>query len=188
MREQTPYPELLIKVDRPIQRISEHARRDQNIRKARLHTMHGWWATRPLASCRAVIMATLLPDPHCPPQFAQEARRLMRDWAARHLGRASAESLPRPVAVQKNPAGLDDPAELRRALLDFIADFAAWEAGVDEAYLRTARARWSRPPTRTDRRRCRPTFRRLLCGRIACARVVPAWRFRRWSGVVRRLG
>ena len=57
------YPKRLIEVDLPIRAISEHARKDQNIRKGHLHTMHVWWATRPLASCRAVIMATLLPDP-----------------------------------------------------------------------------------------------------------------------------
>lgn len=137
------YPKRLIEVDLPIRRISEHARKDQNIRKGHLHTIHVWWATRPLASCRAVIMATLLPDPadpDCPPGFVAEARKLMREWATRYLARAGAESHRRLVTVQKNPAVLDDPVELRRVLLDFIADFAAWDAGVDEAYLRTARA------------------------------------------------
>ncbi len=31
----------------PIGRISEHARRDQNIRKGHLHTLHVWWALGP---------------------------------------------------------------------------------------------------------------------------------------------
>jgi putative DNA methylase len=133
----------LIEVDLPIKRISEHARKDQNIRKGHLHTVHVWWATRPLASCRAVLMATLLPDPadpNCPPTFISAARRLMREWAARHLAKASAESCPRLVRIQKNADVLNDPRELRATLLDFIADFAAWDAGVDEAYLKTARA------------------------------------------------
>lgn len=137
------YPKRLIEVDLPIRRISEHARRDQNIRKGHLHTMHVWWATRPLASCRAVIMATLLPDPvdpNCPQHFRQEARQLMQNWAKHHMNRASAESLSRLVRIQRDPSRLDDPNELRAVLLDFIADFAAWEAGVDEAYLKTARA------------------------------------------------
>ena len=136
-------PKRLIEVDLPIRRISEHARKDQNIRKGHLHTMHVWWATRPLASCRAVIMATLLPDPadpNCPEHFRQEARRLMQDWAERYQVRAGTESFRRLVQIQKDPGRLDDPSELRGALLDFIADFAAWDAGVDEAYLKTARA------------------------------------------------
>lgn len=57
------YIRRLIEVDLPIKVISEHARHDQNIKKGHLHTMHVWWATRPLAACRALIMATLLPDP-----------------------------------------------------------------------------------------------------------------------------
>lgn len=137
------YPKRLIEVDLPIARISAHARKDQNIRKGHLHSMHVWWATRPLASCRAVLMATLLPDPadpHCPPAFADEARRLMRDWAERRSAKSSADSFSRLVEVQHDPRLLDDPERLRRVLLDFIADFAAWEAGVDEAYLKTARA------------------------------------------------
>ena len=136
-------PKRLIEVDLPIRRISEHARKDQNIRKGHLHTMHVWWATRPLASCRAVLMAMLLPDPadpNCPPAFIDKARHLMHRWASDHAAKASAESLKRLAKVQKNPALLNRPLELRGALLDFIADFAAWEAGVDAEYLRTARA------------------------------------------------
>ena len=71
----------LIEVDLPIRTISQHARKDQNIRKGHLHTIHVWWATRPLASCRAVIMATLLPDPvdeRCPQDFRDQAAELVR--------------------------------------------------------------------------------------------------------------
>ncbi|WP_448595324.1 DUF1156 domain-containing protein [Thermoflexus hugenholtzii] len=68
----------LIETDEmPIGAISEHARRDQNIRKGHLHTVHVWWATRPLAACREVLMATFLPDPAdpaCPHSFWQAAR------------------------------------------------------------------------------------------------------------------
>jgi adenine-specific DNA methylase len=113
----------LIETDQlPIGVISRHARRDQNVRKGHLHAMHVWWATRPLAACRAALMATLLPDPldpRCPDAFRQAARAALAWRAARDLR---------------------DPAELRRALLGFLADFAAWEAGVDQRYLETARA------------------------------------------------
>jgi len=120
-------PKRLSEVDLPIRRISEHARKDQNIRKGHLHTIHVWWATRPLASCRAVIMATMLPDPadpNCPPAFINEARQLMQRWAAAHAANASAESFKRLAMVQKDPAVLNSPIELRGALLDFIADFS----------------------------------------------------------------
>jgi len=37
----------LIKVDLPIQRISEHARREKSIRHGHISTLHIWWARRP---------------------------------------------------------------------------------------------------------------------------------------------
>ena len=77
-----------------------------------------------------------------PRRFLDEARTQMRWWAERHAGHngVSEESFGRLIAVQKNPALLDDPAELRRALLDFIADFANWDNSTDPAFLETSRA------------------------------------------------
>jgi len=154
------YPKRLIEVDLPIKRISAHARRDQNIRKGHLHTMHVWWATRPLASCRAVLMATLLPDPadeNCPQQFRDRAAASLGRFArtvtqTRRLDpvyRAIIKTTGDARAAQRwsrytrlsetaptDAAGL---ALLRDGLLDFIADFADWDAGVDPVFLQTAR-------------------------------------------------
>lgn len=57
------YPKRLIEVDLPIARISAHARREKSIRHGHISTLHIWWARRPLAACRAVILASLWPDP-----------------------------------------------------------------------------------------------------------------------------
>ncbi|MDW8069827.1 MAG: DUF1156 domain-containing protein, partial [Anaerolineae bacterium] len=105
----------------PIGRISEHARKDQNIRKGHLHTLHVWWATRPLAACRAVLMATLLPDPadpNCPESFRRTAQEVMRSFTGRDLS---------------------EPLALRRALLNFIADFADWENAHKPVFVNAAR-------------------------------------------------
>lgn len=66
----------------------------------------------------------------------------MRQWAERHAGHkgVSEASFSRLVAIQKEPGLLDDPVELRRVLLDFIADFANWDNSTDKAFLETARA------------------------------------------------
>src|SRR5689334_23965716 len=75
-----PYPKRLIEVDLPIKRISAHARREKSTHHGHISTLHIWWARRPLAACRAVICASLWPDPgdpDCPQSF--------RDAAARHL-------------------------------------------------------------------------------------------------------
>jgi len=137
------YPKRLIEVDLPIKRISAHARREKSIRHGHISTLHIWWARRPLAACRAVICASLWPDPaddRCPEAFTRVARERMRDWAREHLRLASPESASRMVATQKDPDRLADPLVLRRALLDFIADFANWDNSTVPAYLETSRA------------------------------------------------
>jgi adenine-specific DNA methylase len=137
------YPKRLIEVDLPIKRISAHARREKSIRHGHISTLHIWWARRPLAACRAVICASLWPDPAddlCPEAFTQVARVRMLDWAREHLRLASPESAARMVATQKDPDRLADPLVLRRALLDFIADFANWDNSTVPAYLETSRA------------------------------------------------
>lgn len=112
----------LIETDElPIRQISEHARRDQNIRKGHLHTLHVWWATRPLAASRAVLLATLLPDlveEHCPKSFRRAAREVLRSFTGRDLS---------------------DPLALRRALLEFIANFASWENAHKPFFVEAAR-------------------------------------------------
>src|SRR3954452_8112363 len=122
-------PRRLIEVDLPIRRISAHARREKSIRHGHISTLHIWWARRPLAACRAVICASLWPDPAdplCPPQFVEKARELMLAWARENSGLLGEESYRRFIGIARNPERLDDNVELRAALLDFIADFANW--------------------------------------------------------------
>src|SRR6202051_2460771 len=85
----TPLPKRLIEVDLPIKRISAHARREKSIRHGHLSTLHIWWARRPLAVCRAVILAALWPDPadpNCPISFCKEAAHRMRTHRDRRGG------------------------------------------------------------------------------------------------------
>jgi putative DNA methylase len=141
--EAARYPKRLIEVDLPIKRISAQARREKSIRHGHISTLHIWWARRPLAACRAVILAALWPDPAdplCPDAFRQAARTCMQRWTADHLSLVSKDSYTRFVAVQKDPKRLNDDTELRRALLDFIADFADWDNSTNMAYLETSRA------------------------------------------------
>lgn len=137
------YPKRLIEVDLPIKRISAHARREKNLKKGNISALHIWWARRPLAACRAVICAGLWPDPVdplCPDSFRVSARHLMEQWASDHLKLCGEESDRHFVAIQKDPDLLKDNALLRRALLDFIADFANWDNSTVSAYLDTSRA------------------------------------------------
>jgi len=122
------YPKRLIEVDLPIKKISEHARREKSIRHGHISTLHIWWARRPLAACRAVICAALWPDPAdplCPESFKAEAKKQMAQFW-------------NPTGT--TPRNIDNPVDLRKALLDFIADFSNWDNSTDTRYLSTARA------------------------------------------------
>ncbi|WP_319580959.1 DUF1156 domain-containing protein [uncultured Methanospirillum sp.] len=59
-------------------KLSEHARREKSIRHGHhISTLHIWWARRSLAACRAVICASLWPDPVdplCPKEFVKTER------------------------------------------------------------------------------------------------------------------
>lgn len=113
----------LAEVDFPIAEVSRHAVREKSIRHGHPSTLHLWWARRPLASSRAVLLALLLPDPCdplCPPAFKTHARAIL------------------PAIPRCNPGPTDD--DLRRSLLRFIADMANWNLAADRAYLETARA------------------------------------------------
>lgn len=137
------YPKRLIEVDLPIKRISSHARREKSIRHGHISTLHIWWARRPLAACRAVVCAALWPDPadeNCPPEFITAAKREMLDWTPfERMAMMSVESQERFNAAREDIKKFDDHVELRRALLDFIADFANWNNSTNSAYLATAR-------------------------------------------------
>ncbi|MBE2235443.1 MAG: DUF1156 domain-containing protein, partial [Anaerolinea sp.] len=118
----------LAEVDFPIAAVSKHAVREKSIRHGHPSTLHLWWARRPLASSRAMLMALLLPDPadpHCPPAFRAQARAVLLE----HHGR---------------PTGWDallaDDLGLRKGLLQFIGDFADWDNAADPHWLKTARA------------------------------------------------
>ena len=111
----------LAEVDFPIAEVSKHAAREKSIRHGHPSTLHLWWARRPLASSRAVLLALLLPDPcdvHCPEGFKRQAREILR-------------------AVRQPPA---NDVELRQGLLAFIANFANWKNAADRTHLDVSRA------------------------------------------------
>jgi len=119
----------LAEVDFPIAVVSKHSAREKSIRHGHPSTLHLWWARRPLAACRAMLMALLLPDPcdaKCPEEFRTKARELllkMPGWNS-----------PRMNQQVKSEEGL------RKAILTFIGDFANWDNAANTEYLAAARA------------------------------------------------
>jgi len=112
----------LIEVDLPIGVVSQHARREKNLRHGHISTLHLWWARRPLAACRAVLLASLWPDPAdplCPERFREKAREVLTELFGRRR--------------------LRDPLVLRRTLLEFIGAFANWDLAESQRDLAIAR-------------------------------------------------
>jgi adenine-specific DNA methylase len=112
----------LAEADFPIGEVSRHAAREKSIRNGHPSTLHLWWARRPLASSRAVLLALLWPDPCdplCPIEFKAKAREML------------------PQLVGKIAPGDED---LRKALLKFIADFANWDNAAQPTFIEVARA------------------------------------------------
>lgn len=111
----------LAEVDFPIAVVSKHSAREKSIRHGHPSTLHLWWARRPLAACRSMLLALLLPDPCdplCPEEFKKKARTLLPQ-------------------VQGAVGPKDD--DLRHSLLKFIGDFANWDLSSDRTYLEVSR-------------------------------------------------
>ena len=61
-------PRRLIEEAFPLQKVSTDSKHEKNVRHGHISTLHIWPARRPLAACRAVTIATLLPDPADAPE------------------------------------------------------------------------------------------------------------------------
>lgn len=118
----------LAEVDFPIAVVSKHAAREKSIRHGHPSTLHLWWARRPLAACRAMLLSLLLPDPcdpHCPREFKAKAAEAL-------LGGPGGNTPKRSEQVKSDKG-------LRRALLDFIGDVADWDVANNPQWIGAAR-------------------------------------------------
>lgn len=114
----------LAEVDFPLASVNEACARENNI-KTRVESrhvslLHSWWARRPLACCRAVLLSLLLPDPcdpHCPESFRARSRKILKSF--RRVGRSN--------------------EDLRKALLIYISEVCDYELVNHGAYASSAR-------------------------------------------------
>lgn len=126
----------LIEVDFPIAEVSKQSAREKSIRHGHPSTLHLWWARRPLAACRSVLMGLLLPDPcdeACPTEFKEQAYTLLK----------------KRYALRKNDE------TLREYLLKFIAEFSNWDNSTSPLHLDIGRglvkaAQGDEPPLVVD--------------------------------------
>lgn len=120
----------LAEVDFPLSAVND-ACVEENNRKTRvdsghLSLLHSWWARRPLASCRSLLLTLLLPDPcdpHCPKDFKSKATKILSNVAG-----WTSERVKRQVRT-------DDG--LKNILLRFVSDIARWD-NINETHYRSA--------------------------------------------------
>jgi putative DNA methylase len=130
----------LAEVDFPIAVVSAHAAREKSIRHGHPSTLHLWWARRPLASCRAMLMALLLPDPadeECPRDFRDAALKLLLPWAGQLKGVDVHQLPPQPDTQRDRPKTGSEI--LRGEILRFIGEFANWDNASSRSYLEIGR-------------------------------------------------
>ena len=104
----------------PIKEISAESVRDKSIRHGHISTLHLWWARRPLPVCRAVVFASLVPDPtdeNCPQAFCDAVKILLKEHNGMDAYKPY-DNIPYTAAI--------DPMEdtLRNRLLMFIGKFS----------------------------------------------------------------
>ena len=81
----------------PLRETSLDSVHEKNVRHGHISTLHIWPARRPLAACRAALIATLLPDPGTP-----EARRaLCEKIAGRVVKRIEKKKMPNGSTVER---------------------------------------------------------------------------------------
>lgn len=116
----------LIEVALPLKEISEQSSREKSIRHGHISTLHIWWARRPLAACRAVVFASLIPDPddpECPENFRSLVNELLN------------ENEFKPKNGEGSPAQ-DTP---RNRCLEYIKHLVKWENSNKPHYIEPAR-------------------------------------------------
>lgn len=116
----------LIEVALPLREVSEQSAREKSIRHGHISTLHIWWARRPLAACRAVVFASLIPDPDdpdCPEHFKQLVRAELGDqmFKPKDIEGSTIEDTP------------------RNRCLEFIKLLVRWENSNEPVFVEPAR-------------------------------------------------
>ncbi len=97
----TPDTPRLIEVAFPLKQASLDSVHEKNVRHGHISTLHIWPARRPLAACRAALIATLLPDPGDP----EERRKLLERIGGRIVQRTKRKN-GQDVIVEETEGGV----------------------------------------------------------------------------------
>jgi putative DNA methylase len=87
----------LIEVAFPLKEASLDSVHEKNVRHGHISTLHIWPARRPLAACRAALIATLLPDPGTP----EKRKEILERLAGTVVEKAEKKKLPTGKIVER---------------------------------------------------------------------------------------
>jgi len=87
----------LIEVAFPLKQASLDSVHEKNVRHGHISTLHIWPARRPLAACRAALIATLLPDPGTP----EERRKLCEKIGGKVVSKVEKKVMPNGKTVER---------------------------------------------------------------------------------------
>lgn len=120
-------PKKLIEVAMPVKEISAESVRDKSIRHGHISTLHLWWARRPLPVCRAVVFASLVPDPldeNCSQAFKDAVKELLGKPFALERGGSEVDWYKPYTDIPYTAAHDLMEDNLRNRLLMFIGKFS----------------------------------------------------------------
>jgi hypothetical protein len=129
----------IIEVALPIREISAESVRDKSLRHGHISTLHLWWARRPLPASRAVVFASLVPDPDdelCPSAFREAVLHLLKENVPSGLKayKPGRDWIPDPDPYRPYDSIEDTP---RNRLFAFIAkwsrEYLDFEKGIGES-------------------------------------------------------
>ncbi len=128
----------LIEVALPLKEVSEQSAREKSIRHGHISTLHIWWARRPLAACRAVVFASLIPDPddpECPQDFRDLVMELLKQ--ERFRPDAAIDYTTDAAYGKRRERRFEDTP--RNRCLEFIKHLVKWENSNNPEFIEPAR-------------------------------------------------
>ena len=81
----------------PLKQASLDSVHEKNVRHGHISTLHIWPARRPLAACRAALIATLLPDPGTP----EERKKLCEKIGGKVVQKIERKKMPDGSTVER---------------------------------------------------------------------------------------
>lgn len=123
----------LAEVDFPLATVTKYSSIEKSKKTGTVAAIHVWWARRPLAACRAMNLACLLPDPadkNCP----TELRKIIAT-ALDKFEREPSEGQSRLSVSEVNWKSKEDgdlgasrnkPKKLRKRLMKYIGEYSNW--------------------------------------------------------------